>query len=237
MEDNEWSFCSMWAERLESGCAQALVNERLDGDYFFNRADVSGCPDPVAAARQIAKTFWQKSMDCYLYDKDGRLAGKGLAQVDAMYVLAAGSGTAAGKTEVVQIDRSLLPLWIDTFCKSFAVPQWKTEVGRIMDASFGRLQLLLSYRDGVPAGCAALYSKNGVTGLYCLGTVSQLRGRGLAREILKSAMSKNLFLQTLGSEGLLPFYEKAGFTVACTKKIYVVQRASKLKGPKNRAVK
>ena len=227
----------MWAERLESGCTHALVNERLDGDYFFNRADVSGCPDPVAAARQIAKSFWQKGMDCYIYDKDGRLVGKGLAQIDTMYVLAAGSGTAAGKTEVAQIDRSSLPVWIDTFCRSFAVPQWKTEVGRIMDASFGRLKLLLSYKDGVPAGCAALFSKNGVTGLYCLGTVSQLRGRGLAKEILKSAMSKDLFLQTLGSEGLVPFYEKAGFAVANTKKIYVVRRASKLKGSRNRAVK
>ncbi|HKZ62594.1 MAG TPA: GNAT family N-acetyltransferase, partial [Nitrososphaera sp.] len=156
---------------------------------------------------------------------------------DTMYVLAAGSGTAAGKTEVAQIDRSSLPVWIDTFCRSFAVPQWKTEVGRIMDASFGRLKLLLSYKDGVPAGCAALFSKNGVTGLYCLGTVSQLRGRGLAKEILKSAMSKDLFLQTLGSEGLVPFYEKAGFAVANTKKIYVVRRASKLKGSRNRAVK
>lgn len=70
-----------------------------------------------------------------------------------------------------------------------------------------------------------------------MGTVSQLRGRGLASDILKSAMSKGMFLQTLGSERLLPFYEKAGFEVAYAKKIYVVRRASELKGSKNRAVK
>lgn len=236
MEDNEWSFCSMWAERLRPGCGRALANGRLEGDYFFNRAEVSGCPDPVAAARKIAKIFWWKGMDCYLYDRDGALAGKGLAQIDTMHVLTAGPGT-PGKTEVVRAGRSLLPAWIDVFCRSFVVPHWKTEVERVMDANLQRLELLLSYRGGVPAGCAALYSKNGVTGLYCLGTVSQLRGRGLAMDMLKSAMSKNLFLQTLGSERLLPFYEKAGFAVAYTKKIYIIRRASKLKGSKNRAVK
>jgi hypothetical protein len=237
MEDNEWSFCSMWAERLRPGCGRALANGRLKGDYFFNRADVSGCPDPVTSARQIAKMFWLKGMDCYLYDKDGALAGKGLAQIDTMHVLTAGSGGAAGMTKVVHIDRSLLPAWIDVFCRSFAVPHWKAEVERVMGANFERLELLLSYRGGSPAGCAALYSKKGITGLYCLGTVSQLRGRGLAMDMLKSAKSKGLFLQTLGSERLLPFYEKAGFEVAYTKKIYAVRRSSELKGSKNRAVK
>lgn len=176
-------------------------------------------------------------MDCYLYDRDGALAGKGLAQIDTMHVLTAGSGGAPGKTEVVRAGRSLLPAWIDVFCRSFAVPQWKTEVERVMVANFERLELLLSYRGGVPAGCAALYSKNGVTGLYCLGTVSQLRGRGLATDMLKNVLSKGLLLQTLGSERLLPFYENAGFAVAYTKKIYVVRRVGKSKGSKNRAAK
>lgn len=220
----------MWAGRLRPGCGRALANGRLEGDYFFNRSDVSGCPDPVAAAMQIAKKFWRKGMDCYLYDRDGALAGKGLAQVDTMHVLTAGSGSAPKKTVVVRAGRSLLPAWIDLFCSSFAVPQWKTEVKRVMGANFERLELLLSYRNGVPAGCAALYRKNGVTGLYCLGTVSQLRGRGLAREMLRSAATKGLFLQTLGSEKLLPFYEKAGFVVSYSKKIYLVRCTSKSKG-------
>ncbi len=228
MEDNEWSFCSMWTERIRSGCADALLNSKLEGDYFFNRASVSSCPDPVVAAGQVAKTFWKKGMDCYLYDKDGGLAEKGLAQIDTMHVLTASSAGATGRTKVVPIDRSLLPVWIDVFCRSFAVPDWKIEVERIMNANFVRLELLLSYKDGVPAGCAALYRKNGRAGLYCLGTVSQLRRKGLANDILATAasLSNNLFLQTLGSEGLLPFYGKAGFTVAYAKKIYVLRRAT-----------
>lgn len=227
----------MWTERLKAGCANGLANGKLEGDCFFNRASVCGCPDPAASARQIAKMFWQKGLDCYLHNRDDRLDGEGLAQIDTMYVLRANSTESRGKTKVVKIGRPLLPAWIEVFCKSFAVPEWRPEVERIMIANFGKLELLLSYKGDVPAGCAALYNKNGMIGMYCLGTVSQLRGKGVARDILKSAMSKNLFLQTLGSEGILPFYEKAGFMVACTKKIYILQRASKLKRLKNGPMK
>lgn len=219
----------MWAERLRPVCGCALANGRLEGDYFFNRADVSGCPNPVAAARDIAKMFWRKGIDCHLYDRDGVLAGKGLAQIDKMHVLTAGKGGVIGRTEVLRVGRSLLPAWIDVFCRSFAVPQWKKEVERVVSGNAEGLELLLSYRGGIPAGCAALYHKNGLTGLYCLGTISHLRGRGVARSIMRSVMFKGLLLQTLGSERLLPFYEKEGFVVAYTKQIYVLPRPSKLR--------
>jgi hypothetical protein len=223
MEDNEWSFCSMWAERARAGCADALVNSKLEGDYFFNRSRVSGCPDPVRAAGRVAKIFWQKGTDCYLYDREGLLEKEGFAQIDTMYVLIrSGPATMAGDGKTIVVDKKLLPIWIDVFCRAFSVLEWKPEVERIMNASAGKMTLLLSYKENTPAGCAALYAKNGITGLYCLGTILQLRGRGLARSMLKSAvqMSENIFLQTLGSEGLLLFYQKAGFKVAYTKKIY-----------------
>ncbi|HEV8404650.1 MAG TPA: GNAT family N-acetyltransferase [Nitrososphaera sp.] len=229
----------MWTERIKSRCADVLLNNKLEGDYFFNRASVCDCPDPVKAAGQIAKIFWEKGLDCYLYDRDDKLAGKGFAQIDTMHVLVASSTSPNSGTKVVQIDRALLPLWIDVFCRSFGASEWKGEVERIMNSSFDGLELLLSYHDEVPAGCAALYTKKSVTGLYCLSTVSKLRRRGLANDMLAATLrlSNNLFLQTFGSEGLLPFYEKAGFTLAYTKNIYVLRDATKLKSLKNYAVK
>lgn len=236
MEENEWSFCSMWTERLRAGCATGLANSRLEGDYFFNRATVDACPD-LAAIKKISEAFWQRGLDCFLYDRDDRLVDRGLAQMDTMYVLRAASKGNAGRTKIVRVEKQILPVWVDVFCKSFAVPEWKPEVRRIMQANFEKVELLLAYRSGLPAGCAALYRRSGMTGLYCLGTISQLRGRGVANDILKSAMSESLFLQTLASEKLLPFYRKAGFTLACTKKIYALFRPTELKGSKNHAVK
>jgi len=213
----------MWAEHTRVGCADVLVNSKLEGDYFFNRSRISDCPDPVAASKQVAKIFWQKGMDCYLHDREGLLEKKGFAQIDTMHVLVKSSpATAAANGKTVVADKKLVPVWVDIFCRAFSVPEWKPEVERIMNANAGKMTLLLSYKESTPAGCAALYAKNGITGLYCLGTILQLRGRGLARNMLKSAagMSDNVFLQTLGSEGLLPFYKKAGFKVAYAKKIY-----------------
>lgn len=226
----------MWTERLRVSCATGLINPRFEGDYFFNRASVHDCPDSSAAS-QIANMFWRRGMDCYLHDRDGRLESHGFTQIDMMQVLRATSTGFAGKTKVKRIERRLLPVWIDVFCESFAVPEWKREVGRIMKASFGRLELLLAFDGDTPAGCAALYTKNGVTGLYCLGTVSQLRGRGVANDILKTVSSGDLFVQTLGSGRLLPLFQKAGFVVVYTKKIYALVRPNELKGSKYRSVK
>ncbi|MEO9294926.1 MAG: GNAT family N-acetyltransferase [Nitrososphaera sp.] len=123
--------------------------------------------------------------------------------------------------KVVQIvGRQDLVRWVDVFCRSFNVPQWRTEVERIMDANFEKLELLLSYRDDIPAACAVLYRKSGLAGLYCLGTLSSYRGEGLARSILAFAQQKTksdsmpLFLQTLKSEGLVNFYKKSGFVLS-----------------------
>jgi hypothetical protein len=228
----------MWSKRIRSGCANALFNSKFEDDYFFNRASVSSCSDPAAAARRIAKTFLQKGFDCYLHDSDHSLAGKGFDQIDTMYVLGAGSSGAAGR-KVVRIDRPLLPVWIGVFCRSYSVHEWKGEVERIMNVNFDRLGLWLSYDGKMPAGCAALYCKNGIAGLYCLGTVSQLRKKGLANDILATVakLHDDLFLQTLGSEGLLPFFEKAGLTVVYTKRIYMLRRTTKLRSLKKRAVK
>lgn len=226
MDDNEWAFCSLWSDSAKvDGCANVLVNSRLQGDYFFNRARLAGCKNPRATIERVAKTFWQNDLDCYLHDIGGNLP-KDVEQIDTMHVLMADGSKAKESSKVVRVGRQLLPVWIDVFCRAFAVPEWKTEVERIFRASLQKMELILSYRDGEPAGCAALFTQSDITGLYCLGIVSGLRGKGLAAEILRSAiaMKKELFLQTLGSDGLAGFYEKAGFRLAYTKKIFVIPK-------------
>jgi hypothetical protein len=64
MEENEWTFCSLWTKKRRIGCARALVNKKLAGDYFFNRAAVEGCSISI---EKVARIFWQAGMDCHLY--------------------------------------------------------------------------------------------------------------------------------------------------------------------------
>lgn len=223
MEENEWSFCSLWTEKVDVQCGRALVNEKLRDDYFFNRAAVEGCPK--GAEKQVAKMFWDRGMDCYLYFQ----SPSALPAIDTMQVLKSARIT-TGRYKAVQVGRDDLPVWIDVFVKSFGVPDWRGEVEKIVTANFQKLALLLSYNEAMPAGCAALYRTGDLTGLYCLGTLSKFRGKGIAKSILGFAQKLSegdrtqLFLQTPGSEGLFDLYAKSGFVLSHTKQICVLKR-------------
>jgi GNAT superfamily N-acetyltransferase len=77
------------------------------------------------------------------------------------------------------------------------------------------------------AGCCLLYEKKESIGLYCLGTIQHFRRKGVARELIASAVriAKNnghnlLIVQTLTKEGYEEFYKKLGFRTICKKMLY-----------------
>lgn len=232
MEKNEWTFCSLWSKKIEIKCATALVNPRLAGDYFFNRATVENCEVPY---EQVARLFWDAGIDCHLYFFRSQ-PPQNLRVADTMYVLRSTKKKAEpdGNIKVAVLKPSDVTTWIDVFCRSFSVPEWKDEVARIITTANAerRLDLLLAYKDSAPAGCAALFTNSDVAGLYCLGTIPAQRGKGVARSILNFAKALAerrglpLFLQTLGSENLLGLYKSAGFEIAHTKAICAVPRAT-----------
>jgi ribosomal protein S18 acetylase RimI-like enzyme len=137
------------------------------------------------------------------------------------------------KIHVDKIDSDLLPVWIDVFCKSFSVLEWKSEVQRILKRHFDKLTLLIGYiksnSSEIPAGCALLFNIDELTGLYCLGTIESFRHQGLARKIVQSSIdiarqqsSSFLICQAFSNEGFAEFYKKLGFQLVYEKKIYVL---------------
>ncbi|MEW5840830.1 GNAT family N-acetyltransferase [Nitrososphaera sp.] len=254
MEGNEWSFCEMWAaEKHDFGGSRALLNAKLAGDYFFNRAHVSDAKD----VDKIARLFWEKGMDCYLYyhhdddDDDRPPALQRFPVADRMFVLKSveGIGSAPGQAEnndggsggsnplLRVVADGDVDTWIEVFTESFDAADWRQEVARIMTVAMARagttaaarLDLLTCYAGSEPAGCGALFFKNGLAGLYCLGTIPRFRRRGVAGAILSAARQRSgahhlLFLQTLESYNLLDYYKKAGFQVAYQKTIYRLEQ-------------
>ena len=137
------------------------------------------------------------------------------------------------KVYVDKIDIFRLPIWIDIFCKSFDVLEWKPELERILKKHFNDLALLIAYVNSnshqIPAGCALLLNQDKTTGLYCLGTIPSFRRQGVARKVIKVsldiAMQENggfLILQTFTNEGLAELYDRLGFQLIYKKKIYVL---------------
>jgi hypothetical protein len=229
MEENEWAFCSLWSKKIKINCATALINPKLTDDYFFNRATIENCEIPYL---QVANVFWKAGIDCHLYFKVQ--PPKCLCTVDTMYVLRLVKNDADLNSRIkVRLSKSSdVTTWIDLFCRSFSVPEWKDEVSRIIRANTNKIDLLLAYKGSTPAGCAALFKKSDLIGLYCLGTVPMQRSKGVAASILKyaSALAEErklpLFLQTFGSEKLLGLYRAKGFEVVYTKAICAVPKAT-----------
>jgi GNAT superfamily N-acetyltransferase len=244
MEKNEWAFCSLWAKeifRLRYGVA--LVNPRLAGDYFFNRATIENNDDSnyedetnhvsqSTAYKNLAKIFWKEKMDCYLYFVSKNPSLQGLKVIDTMQVLRSTGEIEHFKTKVqVAAKPEDISAWVDIFCRSFSVPIWQDEVTRIITSKINKLALLLAYRGNIASGCAAIFTHSQVSGLYCLGTVPEQRNKGVAKSILnyakffaKKQNSIFLFLQTLESEKLVDMYKRSGFEVKYTKTICTMPR-------------
>jgi len=248
MEANETAFCSLWTVHIRiHDCADLFVNEKLVGDYFFNRLNPFVCEDATAAIEEASNVCLRKGMDCYVYihdkntDVQNCLSAAGFKWIDTMQTLRAESERVEydnEKIHVVRVDLRSIPSWVDAFCRSFDALEWKSEVKEKIDLHFKKMILLLSYfrvsdSSIKQAGCAALFPNQGLMGLYCLGTISNFRGRGVAKKMidvsLRIAQQRGLdllFLQTFTNEGLFPLYKKLGFRFVYKKRVYALKRNS-----------
>jgi ribosomal protein S18 acetylase RimI-like enzyme len=249
MEKNETGFCSFWTDHIRiHDCADLFVNDKLNGDYFFNRLNPFTYPfDTMEVIEEAVRVCMREGTDCYvhIHDKtnyESSLLHAGFKLIDTMQILKAKSYKSEhenAKINVVRVDLTSIPNWVDTFCRSFDVLEWKPEVKKIIDLHFNKLILLLALihvrTQPQVGGCAALYASHGVMGLYCLGTISDYRGLGLAKKMvgfsLEIAQQQGispppLFLHTFTNDGLFPFYKKLGFRIVYKKKVYALKRNS-----------
>jgi N-acetylglutamate synthase-like GNAT family acetyltransferase len=246
MEENEASFCSLWTEHTKiMNCADLFINKRLYEDYFFNRLNNVRCHDLESVIDESRRIFYENGMNCYVYidDSDTKfektLLKRGFILLDTMEVLKSALDNIEydnHKIQVSKIEVDSLSIWIDVFCRSFEIPNWKTEVERIIRMHFKELTLMLSYieidNSITPAGCSVLFNRHNIIGMYCLGTLASFRNQGLAKKMVKVSLQtvrKNnfgfLFLQTFVKEGFTRLYQKIGFEVIYKKKIYTLPKS------------
>jgi GNAT superfamily N-acetyltransferase len=247
MEKNETGFCSLWADRIRiQDCADLFVNDKLNGDYFFNRLNPFTYRfDAMVVIEEAVRVCMREGMDCYVHVHDksnyeSSLLQAGFKLIDTMQILKAESYKSEqenAKINVVRVDLASIPNWVGTFCRSFEVLEWKPEVKKIINLHFKKLILLLALIHGrtypQAGGCAALYADHGVIGLYCLGTISEFRGIGVAKkmvgfslEIAEQQGINSLFLHTFTNDCLSLFYKKLGFHIGYKKKVYALKRNS-----------
>lgn len=114
-------------------------------------------------------------------------------------------------------------LWNQVFMSSYAIPPvWEEELIR-REQMFSRsdsTRLLLAWdAQKKPVGCMLTHlTPPHYLGIYCVGTVPEMRHRGVASAMLHKAETmaitcgcKYLTLQTISSDGVTPMYLKSGF--------------------------
>lgn len=112
--------------------------------------------------------------------------------------------------------------WNEVFRHSYQIPDsWNEELIFRESALVkkGDATMILSKFREQPAACLLLKEEpSGVFGIYCVGTVPEMRSKGIARsmlfhseELAAKSGCKILTLQTIASDNVTPMYLKMGY--------------------------
>jgi hypothetical protein len=64
MEENEAAFCSLWTDHIRiHDCADLFVNDKLNGDYFFNRLNPFTCFDTRVVIEKAVRACMREGTD------------------------------------------------------------------------------------------------------------------------------------------------------------------------------
>jgi N-acetylglutamate synthase-like GNAT family acetyltransferase len=228
LELNEIGWWSNWGDTKWFGRDAYLLTSREFSEPFFNRAGFLTCESARKNLPKAEEVLRAKGLVPHLTifescdDSSDPLKPGGYSRFDEMIVQEAGKESIPTNEDVLvrEIATRDLTTWVETYLVSFygetsLEPQVLRVVRRLMGAK--RVTLLVAEMEGMAAGVTALYRTPGLLGLYCLGTLPALRGRGIARSILSRAQAisirekRALILQSLASEETEPFYAKFGF--------------------------
>ncbi len=231
MEENELGFTGIWSEMTTLECGVLFLNPHLPNDIFFDKLTNITCLSEKMIDDALY-LFQRHNTRPFIYVLNNSsfeelLRKKGFTFYDTQHVLKKSTGNNLENLPIHHIARKDSLLWADIFCKSYDCPDWIDEVNAIVRKSVSEVEYLVDSENN--ASCVALYEKNSVLGLYCLGTVPEKRRKGLAKLLISYALNQVktkkldfLMLETYQRDALLEFYLKLGFEKVYEKKIYTI---------------
>ena len=245
-EENENTWFSFFSDFQDMGYAQILMNEKLANDILYNHATNINCSSQEAAEvlHRVASRFRRKRItQCFFFTPLTSPSGfkeilenNGFKDWDHLHVMEyTGSETNLQKNSILvkRVGMESMKKWVRIFSNSFDVPlsqvQEHTVRTRVL---FPRsdIDFYIAYVRGKAVGCAALYSKNNVGGIYALGILKEFRDQGVASDMLNAVVKRSkerkndsLILQFLMNDNLEIFYRENGFEKIYSKTIYLLK--------------
>ncbi|MBI3639262.1 MAG: GNAT family N-acetyltransferase [Thaumarchaeota archaeon] len=231
IESNDLGFTAIWSKTTPLECGTLFMNPKLPDDLFFDKLSSITCLSEKMIDDAIS-IFQKNNMRPFVYVlNDPRLEEfllqKNFKFYDTQYVLKKHAISESERSQVLHIEKKDSLLWAEVFCKSYDCYEWINEVNDIVRGSLSQVEYLVDAKYN--ASCVALYEKNSILGLYCLGTLPEKRKKGLAKLLVSYALDKVkiknldfLMLETYQRDELLGFYSKLGFEKVYEKKIYTI---------------
>ena len=231
IEENESGFTSMWSKMTKLECGLYFANPNLPNDIFFDKLTNITClsekmiDDSLVLfeknkTRPFVYVLENPKLEELLHKKNFRL-------YDTHHVMKKSLSSEVEHSSVHHITRKDSLLWTEVFCKSYDCLDWTEEVNSIVRNSVSDVEYLVDY--DYNASCVALYEKNSILGLYCLGTIPEHRKKGLAKSLINYALNqvrdKNLdflMLETYARDNLVKFYSDLDFEQIYEKKVYTI---------------
>lgn len=229
VEENDLGFTSLWAQAKNLECGTLFFNPKLPNDIFFDKLTNVTCTSGSMVDEALA-LFYKYQTTPFVYslnypELEEVLRKRNFKHYDTQHVLRKG-GTSSRPIKIYRITNDDSMLWSKTFCSAYDCYEWIVPVGEIVKNSLSSIEY---YVDESISSCMALYEKNLVMGLYCLGTIPNMRRKGLAESLINFALSevkrrklKFLMLETYQKDNLLEFYSKLGFEEIYHKNIYTI---------------
>ena len=229
VESNDNGFSGIWSNTQQLECGTLFLNSKLSDDLFFNKLTNVTCTSEKMVEESIEK-FQKNSSKPYVYSLDypefeNMLEKKGFVYHETQHVLKKKT-LPPKKPKCIKISDDDISIWTRIFCDAYDCPEWATSVRSILENSLSSVDY---YIDESHSSCMALYEKNSILGLYCLGTIPSKRRQGTAISLIDFALYEVnsrklecLMLETYEKDNLLKFYSNLGFDSIYAKKIFTI---------------
>jgi len=241
---NEAGFDSLFCEIIRKDDYSIYYNTHFWDDPIFNHVTISpsileadsySCSRTDELLMQIIERtrnvqvpssiyldrFWKNSKNL-----EGDAIDSGFLIIEQMHILKK-SMSSLPLDRVPEIKASAtgdILAWNRVFIESFGIPgSWLAELEiRLRPlANDPQTILLVATEEGASqvSGCSLLHvNPRNCLGVYCVGTVPERRGRGVAKALMGEAESEAkrrgcevIVLQTIASDGVAPMYLKMGY--------------------------
>jgi GNAT superfamily N-acetyltransferase len=229
LELNEARWWSHWAEVQWVGKTCYVMLSSRFKEYFFNRAGFLDCDGVGDTVERLEAKFEEAGRPPHFSVQTGckaivaSLRSRGYSAFDGMSVMELDgrpSFKRATRLKLIVGEDVGTIEWTVAYLSSFyGNSLLKKQVADIVErlAKEPSITLFAGEEDGKTVGVLATFRTQKLLGVYCVGTLEEYRGKGVAGSLLHEANrialeeGRLLILQTLLSDGVEGFYSNGGF--------------------------